>query len=148
MTHDQQAAVLAAAHRWLRTPYRHCAAVHGVGVDCLMLLACVYHEAGLIPWVDPRPYPTDWMQHRSEERYLLGLGQYATRLPDDKPPAPGDIQMMQFGRTMSHAAIVTHWPEIIHAYQPAGMVTLGRADEAAFERRLGPRYRVNIGAPA
>lgn len=143
MTPAQQAAVLIAARRWLRTPYRHCADVHGVGVDCLMLLARVYHEAGVLPWIDPRPYPTDWMQHRSEERYLLGLGQHATRLPDDVRPEPGDIQMMRFGRTMSHAAIVTQWPEIIHAYQPAGMVTLGSVDEAAFVGRLGPRYRVN-----
>jgi len=75
---------------------------------------------------------------------LLGLGQHATILPDDALPEPGDIQMMRFGRTMSHAAIVTHWPEIIHAYQPAGMVTLGSAEEEAFTGRLGPRYRVNL----
>lgn len=146
MTPQQQDAVRAAAHRWLATPYHHCAAVRGVGVDCLMLLCCVFADAGVVPFVDPRPYPTDWMLHHSDEVYLAGLDRYAQRLPADAPPETGDIQMMRFGRTQSHAAIVMDWPQIIHAYQPAGMVTLGSVDEAAFARRLGPRYRLTGAA--
>ena len=147
MTTDQQQAVLKEAHRWLNTPYHHGAAVQGAGVDCLMLLCCVYSAAGVVPWVDPRPYPSDWMLHRSEERYLLGLDQYATRLPDGGTPQPGDVQTFRFGRTFSHAAIVTDWPNMLHAYLPAGRVTADRADAAAFVGRLGPAYRLSGAAP-
>lgn len=146
MTPEQQIAVLKEAHRWLNTPYHHGAAVHGAGVDCLMLLCCVFSAAGVMPWVDPRPYPHDWMLHRDEERYLLGLDEHATRLPDGTPPEPGDIVTFRFGRTFSHAAIVTEWPGIIHAYLPAGRVTLDRADAPAFDGRLGPLYRAGVPA--
>lgn len=142
MTPEQQQAVLKEAHRWLNTPYQHAAAVHGAGVDCLMLLCCVYSAAQIVPWVDPRPYPTDWMLHRSEERYLLGLDQYAQSLPPGTVPQPGDVQTFRFGRTFSHAAIVTSWPNMLHAYLPAGRVIADRADAAAFVGRLGPLYRL------
>ena len=148
MTPDQQTAVLKEAHRWLNTPYHHAAAVHGAGVDCLMLLCCVFSGAGVCAWTDPRPYAYDWMLHRSEEIYLLGLAQHATAMPADAAPEPGDIQTFRFGHTFSHAAIVTCWPHMIHAYLPAGRVILDRADAPDFARRLGPRYRVNAGALA
>lgn len=144
MTPDQQTAVLKEAHRWLNTPYHHAAAVHGAGVDCLMLLCCVFRDAGICPWTDPRPYPCDWMLHRSEERYLMGLDLHATVVPAGSPAEPGDIQTFRFGRTYSHAAIVTKWPEMIHAYQPAGRVILDRVDGPDFSARLGPLYRANV----
>lgn len=142
MSPQQQAAVVAEAIRWLRTPYHHQGAVLGQGVDCLMLNCCVFHAAGLVPWIDPRPYPTDWMLHRNEERYLLGLGEHADVLPAGTAPQPGDVQTFRFGRTYSHAAIVVQWPRIIHAYLPARMVTWDSADSIAFRGRLGPTYRV------
>ena len=142
MTPDQQKAVLKEAHRWINTPYHHAAAVHGAGVDCLMLLCCVYSAAGVVPWVDPRPYASDWMLHHSAETYLLGLDAYAHRLAEGSVPQPGDIQTFRFGRTHSHAAIVTSWPNMVHAYLPAGRVIEDRTDAAAFAGRLGPAYRL------
>ena len=142
MTPEQQSAIVIEARRWLNTPYHHGAAVHGAGVDCLMLLCCVFNLAGVVPWTDPRPYPSDWMLHRNEERYLLGLEGHAKELPAGTPPEPGDIATFRFGRTFSHAAIVTEWPNIIHAFLPAGIVTADRADAAAFVGRLGPLFRV------
>jgi len=142
MTPDQTHAVLQEAHRWLGTPYHHCAAVHGVGVDCLMLLCCVFSAAGVAPWVDPRPYPTDWMCNRGEEIYLAGLDKHAVRVPDGQPPQPGDVVTYRFGRTYSHAAIVVEWPSIIHAFLPAGRVTLDSAHSAALQGRMGPVFRV------
>ena len=128
--------------RWLNTPYHHGAAVCGAGVDCLMLLCCVYAAANIVPWVDPRPYPRDWMLHRSDEVYLAGLQRHATRLPEGATPQPGDIATFRFGRTYSHAAIVTDWPNIVHAYLPAGRVLPDRADSPALAHRLGPVWRV------
>ncbi len=50
---DIRAAVVAEAHRWLRTPYHKHGRVLGAGVDCSMLLAEVFEAAGAIPHVDP-----------------------------------------------------------------------------------------------
>lgn len=144
MTPELQTAVLLEAHRWLNTPYLHQGAVRGAGADCIMLLACVYHAAGATPWIDPRPYPVDWMLHHSEERYLLGLDQYATVVTD--APQPADIVTFRVGRTHSHAAIVVAWPDILHAYRPAGCVTLDRADSVALADRIGPIYRIGGAA--
>src|SRR6202161_3252947 len=66
----QRAAVVAEARSWIGTKYHNCADIKGVGVDCGMLLARVFANVGLIPFVDPRPYPPDWHLHRDEERYL------------------------------------------------------------------------------
>ena len=42
-----------------------------------MMLAEVYHSAGVIPPLDIPLYPPDWHLHRHAERYLEGLMQYA-----------------------------------------------------------------------
>lgn len=143
MTPAQQQAVLEEARRWLNTPYHHAAAVLGAGVDCVMLLCCVFHRAGVLPWIDPRPYPRDWMLHRSDEIYLLGLEKYARRLPAGTEPEPGDIQTFRFGRTRSHAGIVSAWPRMVHAYYPAGRVVPERVDAAGLAGRLGPLFRID-----
>lgn len=133
-------AILAEAGSWLRTPYHHEAMVKGAGVDCAMLLVAVYHACGLIPAIDPRPYPPDWMLHRSEERYLGWVRQYAHPVGS---PLPGDIAVYQFGRVVAHAAIVVDWPRIIHAYRPAGMVILGDGAAGVLEHRLRGFWRLN-----
>lgn len=119
MTEQQRQAVIEEARTWLRTPYHHEAGVKGAGVDCAFLLIRVFHACGLIPDIDPRPYPADWALHRDDERYLGWVDRYARRVD---VPQPGDIAIWKFGRCFSHAAIVTGWPEIIHAYRREGCV--------------------------
>ena len=65
-----RARVVAEARRWIGTPYQHLGDVHGVGVDCAMLLIRIFTDTGLIQPMDPRPYSHQWHLHRSEERYL------------------------------------------------------------------------------
>lgn len=115
-------AVVQEAMSWLRTPYHHAARVKGAGVDCLMLLAGVYTAVGLIAPPEIPYYPQDVMFHRGEETYLAGLMRYAHEVVH---PHPGDVAIWKIGRIFSHAAIVTQWPEIIHAYRPEGQVTRG-----------------------
>lgn len=105
--------VVAEALTWLKTPYHHQAHIKGVGVDCAQLLIEVYADAGVIERFDPRPYPPDWMLHRSEERYLGWVTKYAREVT---APLPGDMAVFRFGRCVSHAGIVTAWPTIVHAY--------------------------------
>jgi cell wall-associated NlpC family hydrolase len=111
---------------WLATPYHHQACVKGAGVDCAMLLVAVYRAAGLIPAIDPRPYPPDWHLHRSAERYLGWLERYGR---ETATPSPGDVALFRFGRCFSHGAIVVAWPSLIHAYIGEGCVW-GNAERA------------------
>lgn len=125
---EQRALVVALAREWLGTPYHHQADVPGAGVDCAMLLVRVYHAAGLIPDIDPRPYPHDWHLHRDAERYLGWLGKFGRQVDE---PQPGDAIVWRFGRTYSHGAIYIGDGQIIHAYLGLGCV-LGTPQDADF----------------
>lgn len=128
------------ARRWMDTPYRHQADVLGVGVDCAMILVRVFCELGLVPRIDPRPYATDWHLHRSEEKYLGWVQDYATKVDE---PQPGDVALFRFGRCLSHGGIVDEiTPEItmIHADQHAGHVE--RAEVRRWADRLAGFWRI------
>ncbi len=112
--------VLEEATSWLGTKYHHMGRIKGVGVDCSMLLAEVYHAAGLMPKIVVKPYPHDWHLHRSRELYIEELLEHATEV--EGPPQVGDIALFQFGRTFSHGAIVEEWPVVIHSYLGLGVV--------------------------
>jgi cell wall-associated NlpC family hydrolase len=126
--------VVESSRRWLGTPYHHRASVLGAGVDCAQLVLEAFVGAGLEERFDPGEYNRDWHLHRSEERYLEFVERYMTWVDqsygEDKlslrPKTfvckPADVLMFRVGRTFSHAAIVTRWPYIIHAYFPARMV--------------------------
>lgn len=117
----QRDKVVAQARSWLRTPYHHQGDVKGAGIDCGMLLVRVFVDTGLCEPFDPRPYPPDWMLHRSEERYL---GFVFDRTKEVTLPMPGDVMVFRYGRCYSHGGIVTCASPvtIIHAFQPAGGV--------------------------
>ncbi len=117
----QRAAVVAEARKWMLTPYRHCADIRGVGVDCGMLIVRVFVDLGLTPPFDPRPYDPDWMIHRDDEKYL---GFFTRRCAPVRQPQPGDIVLFRYGRSYSHGGIVTQSDPIalIHAYHDAGCV--------------------------
>src|SRR6185437_10583982 len=80
MTPENVARVLDEARTWIGTPYHHMADIKGVGVDCAMLPVRVFCDLGIVPLFDPRPYPHDWMLHRSDERYLGWVKQFAQRV--------------------------------------------------------------------
>lgn len=115
MTELQQQ-VLEEAHTWLGTPWHHEGEVKGAGVDCAMLLVCVFGAVGAIPHIDPRPYPIDHMLHSGDERFMGWLQQHANEV-DAADPQTGDVVIYRVGRCFSHAAIVTEWPYIIHAFR-------------------------------
>lgn len=130
---EQRIRVVEEARGWLRTPYHHQGRVKGVGVDCAMILCEVYQAAGLIPYIDPRPYPMDWHLHRSEERYLGWLEQYAHRI-EEVEVKPGDVVVWRFGKTFSHGAIYIGGGEIIHSYRQVGC-ELASIDDGRFGKR-------------
>jgi len=107
-------------------------------VDCAMLLIEVYHRVGLLPDIDPRPYPPDWHLHRDEERYLGWIKQYCREV---QTPQPGDVALFQFGRCISHGAIVVQWPEIIHSYLTDGCI-LADAEQGHMRGRVRSFYSI------
>ena len=135
-----RAAIVTEARSWMRTPWHHNARVKGAGVDCGQFLAAVFEAVGLVPHVETIDYPADFMMHRDEELFLGYVEQYARKLaggPLDPAPRPGDVALFRFGRVISHGGIVTHWPEIIHAYVDTKNVTL---DNVETNLRLRERY--------
>lgn len=110
------------ARTWLRTPYHPGADIKGVGVDCAMILVRLYAGIGRVPAnLDPRPYPPDWHLHRSEEKYIGWLTQYATEVTT---PKPGDVGVWLFGRAFSHGGVLLDEAgTILHAYKGAGVIT-------------------------
>ena len=115
-----RAAAVSEARSWVGTPYHHRARVKGAGTDCGMILIAVYSAVGAIEDFDPGEYSPEWMMHRSEEKYLRTVERYAVKVERD--PLPGDIVLFKFGRCISHGAIVTEWPCVVHAFLQAGMV--------------------------
>lgn len=111
------------AIRWLNTPYHPHGRIRGAGVDCAMLPLEIFSELGIVPPHDPGYYAPDWHLHRSEEKYLNYMEQYATRTNRDQYTAlPGDLALFKYGRTVSHSAIVMHAPFVIHAYMQHGVI--------------------------
>ena len=128
----ERAAVVDAARSWIGTPYHHAARVKGIGVDCAMLLAAVYEDAGLISPVVFERYPPGWMLHRDTERLLEAVK--ARAWPEEEPGAPGDLLVYRYGRAFAHGAIVVEWPVIIHAVQRSGVI-LDKVDGAQLRGR-------------
>ena len=131
----QRARVVQEALSWQGTPYHHMGRVKGAGVDCGELLALVYDAAGVTPEIMPAAYNHDWHLHRGEEKYLAIVEAFAHRI--EGPPLPGDIVLYQFGRCISHGAIVVQWPQIIHSYVGKGVVL----DDAEANLALAPRQK-------
>ena len=125
--------VVKITHTWLRTPYHHEGRVKGVGIDCAMLIAEVYTEAGLIPRPDVGHYSPDWHKNHSRERYMEVVLEHAREV---EVPLPGDMVLWQFARTFSHGGIVINWPLVIHAYVDRNCA-LENVDQAHFLKYRG-----------
>jgi cell wall-associated NlpC family hydrolase len=139
MSAEQRAAVAAEARSWIRTSYHHMGRIKATwqdgkiidkgGVDCATLLAEVYERAGMVPHFDVPYYPPDWHMHRSVERYLQQILQYAHQI-EEAQALPGDLVVYRFGRTYSHGAIIVDpgWPAIVHAKWRSDLVHEDRGD--------------------
>lgn len=137
-TASRRAAIVAEAMSWIGTPWHHAARVKGAGVDCGQLIAAVFEAVGLTGPLTIAPYPQDFMLHNNREmfrEYVEAGG--ARKVPDGVRPGPGDICLFRFGRVISHAAIVTTFPEVVHSYVDTRRVTV---DDVERNPRLRERY--------
>lgn len=110
---EQRELVVNEAYKWIGTPYRQQGDKKGVAVDCSMLLVRCFVDTGILEDFDPRPYPSDWYLHKSEERYLKWMETVGSEI---KNPQPGDIILFKFGRCFSHSGIISRPGYIIHAF--------------------------------
>lgn len=131
MTRDT---IISAAREWIDTPYHHAAGVKGAGCDCLMLIVRAFTEAGILPAnLEIPDYPADIMYHSDDHSYLDGVLSYCDEVDT---PRPGDIVMWQFGKTFSHAGIVTAWPNVVHAYAKFGeVIEMNVLDDSRLAKR-------------
>ena len=143
MTEDEaRKAIVAEAKTWIGTRYVSNGMVKEAGTDCAMILVGVYGGLGLIPpQFDPRPYPAQWHLHRNIEKYLEAILAFATEVekPPKRAPKPGDVVMFKIGKVFAHAAIITDWPNVIHAVGGSGVLP-----EDISKNNTGKRALANV----
>lgn len=127
MNSSQANEVVAAARRWLGTPYAHQCSARGQGTDCLGLLRGVWRDVvGREPAEIPS-YTADWSECSSLERLWHAAREHLKEVPVD-PNCPGCVVLfrMQRNSVAKHLAILATgpagMPTIIHAYSGKGVV--------------------------
>jgi NlpC/P60 family putative phage cell wall peptidase len=115
--------VVAAARRWLGTPYHDQASVQGVGCDCLGLARGVWREVvGPEPFPIP-PYSRDWGETAPVE--VLAEGARTAMLeiaPAEAAPGALLLFRMRPRAIAKHVGIVIASDRFIHAYERLGVI--------------------------
>jgi NlpC/P60 family putative phage cell wall peptidase len=113
-------AIIAAARRWIGTPWRHQGSVRDVGSDCIGLVRGVWREClGAEPLAVP-PYRPDWDESGDE----LLLASVAAAMPCAEKAHPGDVVLFRMNphAPAKHAAILTEADTLVHAYWARAVV--------------------------
>ena len=127
--------VIAAARRWLGTPYHDQASVRGVGCDCLGLARGVWREVvGSEPFPIP-PYSRDWGETGTREP-LAEAARSVMREIRATEVVPGALLIfrMRTGAVAKHCGIVAAPDRFIHAYERSGVVEMPL--DQAWRRRI------------
>lgn len=131
---DDRRRFIAAARRYLGTPFRHQGRQPGRGLDCVGVIACAARELGFSDY-DVTNY-SRLPQGRAIERHLLRAG-----MEPIAPTAaqPGDVVVMRFERDPQHLALMTN-RGVLHAYLESGAVVEHRLD-AIWRSRIVAAFR-------
>ena len=114
-----RAEIVAAARRWVGTPYRHQASLAGVGCDCLGLVRGVWREVIGPEPEPPPPYTQDWAEATCDEALLRAALRWFTPVTGDT--AAGDLIVFRWrdGSPAKHLGIATSATRMIHAHDGA-----------------------------
>jgi NlpC/P60 family putative phage cell wall peptidase len=117
------AEIVAAARRWIGTPYCHQAAAKGSGCDCLGLVRGVWLEVlGAEPETVPA-YAPDWSEATGDES-LWRAARRHLREKQARDAGPGDVILfrMRDGAVAKHLGIMATEASFIHSYSGHGVV--------------------------
>lgn len=132
-----RAAIVAAARRWIGTPYRHRASLEGVGCDCLGLVRGVWREFwGEEPEALPA-YAPDWAEAGRTEALIAAGSRHLVAVPVAEA-REGDVVLFRWRPDLpaKHAGILVGPGRFVHAYDGAAVV----------ESPLGPWWRRRLAA--
>jgi len=130
-------ALVAAARRWIGTPYCHQASLIGAGCDCLGLIRGLWREFyGAEPEAIP-PYAPDWAEASGLEAMIDAGRRHLAPVPL-AAAAPGDVIFFRWRSDLpaKHAGVLTTPDRFVHAYEGAAVV----------ESPLGPWWRRRLAA--
>ena len=127
--------VIAAARRWLGTPYHDQASLRGVGCDCLGLARGVWREVvGPEPFPIP-PYSRGWGETGSREILAEGARRMMIEVPVvDVPPSALLLFRMMPRAIAKHVGILIGPDSFIHAYERLGVIE--QPLSPAWQRRI------------
>lgn len=117
---SQRSLIIAAARRWIGTPYRHQASLIHVGCDCLGLVRGVWREViGDEPEAAP-PYTPDWAETLGVETLLDAAHRHFSAVAV-RDFCPGDVLAFRFRDHLpaKHLGIATSATHMIHAHSGA-----------------------------
>ena len=135
-------AIVAAARRWIGTPYVHQMSACGAGSDCLGLIRGVWRDLyGSEPELPP-PYSMDWSEPQREERLWAAALRHLDPV-EAGPTRPGDVLLfrMRQGSVAKHLGIqgvVGARASVIHAYARHGVIESPLS--APWRRRIVARF--------
>ncbi|MEP3345261.1 MAG: NlpC/P60 family protein [Litoreibacter sp.] len=135
--------MVAEAHTWIGTPYRHQASCKGAGADCLGLLRGVWRAMyGDEPEQVPA-YSPDWSEPQGEERLWAAAKRRLVAKPVGEE-ALGDVVLFRMREqgVAKHLGIVSALggtPKFIHAYSGHGVVESPFSEPWA--RRVVARFK-------
>jgi NlpC/P60 family putative phage cell wall peptidase len=145
-------AIVAEARSWIGTPYRHQAALKGVGCDCLGLLVGVWREVmGEASREALRfaisPYTPDWAEALGRETFADGLRGYLDEI-DAADAREGDIVIFRWRAHLpaKHAGILTAPDRMVHAQQGAKVAEV--AVSGWWRRRMAYGFEIAVRGAA
>jgi NlpC/P60 family putative phage cell wall peptidase len=122
-----RADIIAEARSWAGTPYRHQAAVKGIGCDCLGLVRGVWRAIYGSEPETPPPYSRDWAEAMGRETLAEAAGRHMVPVRVDDA-RPGDVLIfgMRDRAPAKHCAIMTAPGRMIHSIElhPVAEVTI------------------------
>lgn len=132
--------IVAAARRWIGTPYRHQASVKGAGADCLGVVRGVWRELIGPEPAPPPPYARSWAEDGAGELLLEAAERWLVRTAEGGIEA-GDVLLFRVARgsVAKHCGIATGPRAMVHAYD--GHAVAETDIPEVWLRRLVGRFR-------
>lgn len=113
--------VVAAARRWIGTPYVDGQALRGVGCDCIGLIRGVLLDVSGIKAPNPPGWRADWASSRA--RPLVTAARDQLSAGDRLNPQPGDVLALRgLNGREPHCGIMAPDGRFIHAIEGVGVV--------------------------